>query len=877
MGSVWLAERIDGALKRNVALKLPHLVSKRTGLAERMARERDILGALAHPHVAHLYDAGITTEGRPFLALEYVEGVRIDEYCRERQLDVAARVELILQVANAVAYAHAKLVIHRDIKPANILVTADGSAKLLDFGVAKLLEDGQASSTHLTELSGRALTPHYASPEQIMGEPLTIATDIYSLGVVMFELLTGQRPHCARRETRAALEEAILNEEIPRPSEVTTGKARKQLRGDLDTIVLKALKRQPHARYTTAPALIDDLRRWAAHEPVLAQPDSRWYRFTRFVVRNKAAVGAACAISLAVVVGAAAALWQARSAIRERDRAAEVTEFITSIFREASPYQSAGQALTGRELLHIASARIAKLPQERAELRAELHNVVGSSLLSLEDLEGAEKVLKQSLIDHALPSTHAEALERRRLLAETYIAKGDVKAARAELDAIMPIVRSEAVDRPESLLSALGTLVKLENTDTRFEAAQSLAEEGLAIAARHGMPPSADLVTLLTGLRYSFRQRGNELDSLAPAQRAYDTALQLQNGDRSHPLVLSARLAYALSLADNARIIEAANELEPVLSGTERAFGAQNRQLGVRLSSTAEIFGMAGRLQEAQQNVDRGAQILAQYHDAASRPIGVTTEVQGLAKLASRHGDEAAALIGRAHRILERHYGAEHWMSQRIKRNHALAIALAGDLATAERQLTAVMERFPVFEAEEFDRNSHFLGIIKRLSGEHEIARARLQRSLDSLPNKPLAAWERMHIEVELGLALLALNRYEAAERTITRALAAMAERRLPMTPARADALVALGQIALHSGNPQLALEHLQPADEYWKTLNPRSRWAGEAMLWLGRAHLALGQEAEGRNRVKGAVELLSNSTYPVDLTLVRGEIGTRL
>ena len=220
MGVVWLAERSDGLVKRPVALKLPHQVWQRAGLAERMAREREILATLTHPNIARLYDAGLTAGHRPFLAIEYVEGHPIDTYCRDHRLDAGARVRLFVQVANAVAYAHAKLVVHRDLKPANILVDADGQVRLLDFGIAKLLDQHQARETALTELSGRPLTLDYASPEQIRGEPLTIGSDVYSLGVVLYELLSGARPYKLKRDSRGALEDAILEADPPLPSAV---------------------------------------------------------------------------------------------------------------------------------------------------------------------------------------------------------------------------------------------------------------------------------------------------------------------------------------------------------------------------------------------------------------------------------------------------------------------------------------------------------------------------------------------------------------------------------------------------------------------------------------------------------------------------------
>ncbi len=287
MATVWLAERADGALQRQVALKLPH-AGWTAGLAQRMARERDILAALEHPHIARLYDAGTTAAGRPWLAMERVEGVTLDEFCREQRLDVAARLRLFLQVADAVAYAHARLIVHRDLKPSNILVTARGEVKLLDFGVAKLLEDDAPAAANLTQQIGRAVTPDYASPEQVSGRPVTVASDVYSLGIVLYELLTGERPYRVERYSAAALEDAIMHADVAAASTRVAGdrKLARRLRGDLDTIVDKALRKDIAQRYPSVESMAADLRRHLEGEPVWAQPPSWRYRTGKFVRRH---------------------------------------------------------------------------------------------------------------------------------------------------------------------------------------------------------------------------------------------------------------------------------------------------------------------------------------------------------------------------------------------------------------------------------------------------------------------------------------------------------------------------------------------------------------------------------------------------------------
>jgi tRNA A-37 threonylcarbamoyl transferase component Bud32/tetratricopeptide (TPR) repeat protein len=295
MSTVWIAERSDGLLKRRVAIKLPHLAASMPELSERMARERDILASLEHPGIARLYDAGVADDGRPFLALELVEGAAIDDYCRDHACDAIACVRLVLQTASAVEYAHSRNVLHRDIKPANILVDAGGRTRLLDFGIGKLMGADLAGAPHDTQFGARAFTPDYAPPEQTGGGTVSAASDIYSLGVVLYQLLCGELPFPPGAKRRL---------EARAPG--TIAPARK-IAGDLDTIVLKTLKESADERYLTMQALIGDLERFLRGEPVLAKPDTAWYRARKFAVRNRriflaVAATVTCAITASVAI-----------------------------------------------------------------------------------------------------------------------------------------------------------------------------------------------------------------------------------------------------------------------------------------------------------------------------------------------------------------------------------------------------------------------------------------------------------------------------------------------------------------------------------------------------------------------------------------------
>src|SRR5277367_5867181 len=331
MGSVWLAERNDGRFERRVAIKFLNIAVNGPLSLERFKREGAILGQLAHPNIAELIDAGVTAAGEPFLVLELVQGKHIDEYCDEHSLDVDSRIKLFLDVLSAVGHSHSNLIVHRDIKPANVLVTDAGQVKLLDFGIAKLLSDSDDPSapTRLTIEGDKALTPRFAAPEQIMSGSITTATDVYALGVLLYLLLTGQYSAGAGPHSPTELVRIIVESETPRMSssiasasaEVMAGEAAKrvttperlqrQLRGDLDTIVNKALKKNPAERYISVAAFADDLRRYLEHEPISARPDTISYRVGKFVRRNRVAVTVAGATLSLVIASLSAGLYVA--------------------------------------------------------------------------------------------------------------------------------------------------------------------------------------------------------------------------------------------------------------------------------------------------------------------------------------------------------------------------------------------------------------------------------------------------------------------------------------------------------------------------------------------------------------------------------------
>ncbi|MBM4212273.1 MAG: serine/threonine protein kinase [Gammaproteobacteria bacterium] len=404
MGSVWLAERTDGTIKRKIALNLPRMVWARD-LASRMARERDILGSLEHPNIARLYDASVDQLGRPFLALEYVEGQRLDHYCDEHRLTVDGRIRLFLQVLDAVQYAHTNLVLHRDLKPGNILVNQRAEIRLLDFGIAKLMGDDTVSSPAdaLSRSLSRAMTPRYASPEQVQQTRLTLASDVYSLGVMLYELLVGSTPFITQNGSRAELEMAITEGHLRTPSRAkidpgtadvcqsTPRRLLRILRGELDAVLLKALARNATDRYPSAEVLRADLVRWLEGHPVRAKPPSRLLAIRKFIACNAWTVGIGTTAVTAVTVAAVIAVLQARETRIESRRATATRDFLIGLFENANPELHGRRDIPAKQLLLSGESVLDAAPDFDYRVKADIYSAIATVWSQIGDREKTKK------------------------------------------------------------------------------------------------------------------------------------------------------------------------------------------------------------------------------------------------------------------------------------------------------------------------------------------------------------------------------------------------------------------------------------------------------------------------------------------------------
>jgi len=680
MGSVWLAERCDGRFEGHAAVKLLNLALMGRAVEGRFLREGHILARVTHPHIAHLIDAGVTASGQPYLVLEFVEGQHIDRYCADRRLSIDARIRLFLQVLDAVAHAHANLIVHRDIKPPNVLVDADGQVKLLDFGIAKLLAaeaDEPAGPSALTREAGAALTPEFAAPELLSHGRVTTATDVYALGVVLYVILTGRHPAAHALGSHAALVRAIVDQEPPLMSDVVAGgtgdvatavrhaercgttpaRLRRALRGDLDTIVAKTLKKSPAERYPAVSALADDLRRHLRGEPIAARPDTLRYRTVKFVRRHSRAIAGAAAavVLLAVVIGFYTSRLAAERdrARREAARAEQVSHALTGLLAGADPIanRATREGLTVRGLLDAGVDRLREELADLPESEVDILTVLGGVYRRFGAYDQAQRLLEQALAsgEQAFGSDHLRIAQTLIELGALLTERGDYTAAASSVERSLAIRRRLLGSENAEVASTMVQLGRLYQDRGLNDRAEPLQREALAIrrrvAGEDDWVTAVSLSDLGSVLRLSgdldgadaLLQRCLAVNRKARGERHANTGIAL------HDLGLIAAARHDFSRAE--ALVQSGLEIH------REALGEQHPLVAAGLNTLAHVRVGQGRYDEAATALQQALAIararLGEDHQLAAIYMANLAAVQ----LARGRRAEAEPLLREALRI----------------------------------------------------------------------------------------------------------------------------------------------------------------------------------------------------------------------------------
>ncbi len=863
-GEVWAAVRADGLHQGRSAVKLLRSSQFSPAVAAlvraRFAREGELLARLTHPHIAQLLDAGLAADGTRYLVLEHVQGQRIDDWCDDRQLATVERVKLLIQVCGAVQFAHANLIVHRDLKPANILVTGDaqnghgntGHVKLLDFGVAKLLED-TPEADELTRLGAAGLTPEYAAPEQINGDPVTVATDVYALGVLMFVLLSGQRPYGTPKSTAAQLARDIVEAEPRRLSAVTTATSasatpRSDLRGDLEHIAAKALRKRPAERYASVQALADDLQRHLRHETVSAQAPTFAYLATKFVQRHKVFVAAAGLVVAATVAGVAATLWQARLAREQasiaRTEAANanaIKDFLLGVFNTSAVGDGkTTQNSTASELLQRGGQRLIADTKLPAAVRLELLTVVGSLQNNLGLIDASDPLQREAL----------------RLAREVYGPQSD-KYVYALVESGM----------------ALTQLGKQKESD-------ELTREAVAIMEATDQRAVESYPVALYQLGFNAMQAG-DLPAAVGYLRRSASAFEASQPTHAMRAIAHRWLGNALMAQDDFGAAEA--QLRRSIEVSTQQTSLRDFGVGAGRYALGDLYLRAGRFREAEAELQQALPIAQTTLGPRHRVVALIGALLGLAQHELAQADAARTTFATALDIA----GGD--TSRQIGNAMDQTNVALGQVALADGHVDDALQRAGV-AAERWQPNNSAAWAVKLaqlaeaecLAGRHDEALQRMRQALPMIEAKlGAASLAARQAQVVLGEVLARHGqRVDEARLAFATVLAPAAADAAASSPTRtwlqARATVGLAELALPERPAEAqrlarAAAALMPPDS--AVLRERLILA-QARLIEGRALAATGQAGAARPLLDAAVAALATMQAPQSPRLAQARIA---
>ncbi len=724
MGRVFLAERQAEAFRQRVAVKVMRRGLDTDDLLRRFRAERQILATLDHPNIARLLDVGATEDGRPYLVMEYVEGGTLLAHCEDHGLDVRRRLELFQTICEAVHHAHQGLVVHRDLKPGNILVTESGEPKLLDFGIAKMLDPEREGLAATTMVGERLLTPEYAAPEQVMDGAITTATDVYALGVLLYELLAGTHPLGDRESaSRETLIHRVIHDDPPLPSAVAPETRRRAIRGDLDTIVAKAMRKEPEERYPSALSLADDIRRHLVGLPVEARPATLRYRAKRFVRRNRGSVAAGTLVFLLLVGFSVVTAYQShrirqesREVRAERDKALQVRSFLLETFGATGPDQTAAaDSVAVRELLDRRAATLDEAYQD-PELHAEMTGVLAEAYEQLGLYDDAEPLARHALAEKVAlyGPEHPDVAVAYNVLGWILRQSGDLVEAESSLREAVRIGRAAFPDGDSRLARALNDLGVVLEAKGDYAQAAELYRESLAMRRQTLGEGHVGVAVTTSNLAVVLYRQGQVDSAAAMAAEAVDAFRRSLGPDHQRTLYALGNLAALRAVQGDHE--GAAEVYGQILARHRRVLGDRHPQVAYAASMRANQLVSLGRNQEAEPLVREALSIQREAFGPGDERVAQTLRVLGDVLHAQGDPEGAIRQYQAAARIVRDRLGDGHKEMGVLRLRLARArdelgrdVAAEADYAAATRILESALGADHYLTAEAFLARAEFL------------------------------------------------------------------------------------------------------------------------------------------------------------------------
>ncbi len=784
MGTVFLATRSDKEFDQKVAIKLLKRGMDTDAIILRFRYERQILAELNHPNIARLLDGGTTKNGLPYFVLEYIEGVPITEYCEQKKLELTERLKLFRQVCDAISYAHQNLIVHRDIKPNNILVNKEGVPKLLDFGIAKVLQT-DSDTTNLTVAGERLMTPKYASPEQVKGEPITTATDVYSLGVLLYELLTGTLPYKIESASPKQIEEIISEKEPTLPSKEINPKSEiqnpKSLKGDLDNIALMALEKEPSKRYQNVGEFSSDIGRYLKGLPVIARKNTFVYRATKFVRRNAIAVAVAGIFSVFLIGFLINSQVQANRIAKEQKRSEKVLVFMKDIFKGNDPANAGKNDVSAREILDRGVLKIESELKNEPDVQAELFDTVGQVYQSLGEYEKAETLLEKSL------QIRRDFFgENSKEIAQTLLHLGDVQRVRAKFDDAeknlkksLEIRRNLFGEKSKEVIPALYGLVSMNFDKKDFKTAESLAKERLEISRANFGDNHKETVGSLRDLG-DVQMNLNELEN---AEKNIREAVKI--GDSLENLseeVIDSNILLARLLFFKKREFEESKKLLNKSQKLGKEFYGETHPQMIWILTNQAFHS------EEQKKYDDAIEITNEIIDLQKKLYGekhslIASAINRKASFYFRKEDwdEAEKFWQDALKMRKETLGEKHPSVTEILSNLGLVSFEKGEYKKATETFESSLEiQRETMKETDYQIGFSLIGLGKSMTadGQAKNAEAILRKGVGILENSFFKnTWYFADAQAELGFCLVKLNKFAEAEKVLNASLEKIEEK----------------------------------------------------------------------------------------------------